>query len=116
MSLSLLLIQSYVGSLVPAYTAHSPNAGVLLDQRHRRWSNRKPALSQCILFTGILRFSTSALPFDASVGHIDPSHLTPDLDPDSDPASVAKSVVFLGAVAIAAGGGLMIVNDGPANA
>ena len=31
-----------------AYTGCSPNAGLVLDQRLRRWSNTKPTLGECV--------------------------------------------------------------------
>ena len=43
----------------PADTRHSPNAGSMLDQRRRRWSNLKPTLSQCIVLTWHLFIDTA---------------------------------------------------------
>ena len=37
---------------VPAKTRHSPNAGLLLCHRLRRWPNSKPALGDCLVFGG----------------------------------------------------------------
>ena len=34
------------------HTRHSTNAGLLLGQRRRRWTNSKPALVQCPVFAG----------------------------------------------------------------
>ena len=34
------------------HTRHSTNAGLLLGQRRRRWTNSKPALVECPVFTG----------------------------------------------------------------
>ena len=38
---------------VPANTRHSPNAGLLLGQRRRRWANIKPALDKLLAFAGV---------------------------------------------------------------
>ena len=35
---------------LPANTTHSPNAGTMLCQRHRRWPNNVPALGERLLF------------------------------------------------------------------
>ena len=37
---------------LPSNTKHWPNAGLMLDQRLRRWPNIKPALGQCFVFAG----------------------------------------------------------------
>ena len=37
---------------LPANTKHWPNAGSMLGQRRRRWSNNKPALGECFVFDG----------------------------------------------------------------
>ena len=41
----------------PTHMRHSPNAGLMLVQRRRRrWSNIKPALGECGIFAGIIKF------------------------------------------------------------
>ena len=32
----------------PPGTRHSPNVALMLDRRHRRWSNIKPTLGECL--------------------------------------------------------------------
>ena len=38
---------------IPANTGHSHEAGLMLDQRRRRWVNIKPTLGECLVFAGI---------------------------------------------------------------
>ena len=38
---------------IPANTGHSHEAGLMLDQRRRRWANIKPTSGECLVFTGI---------------------------------------------------------------
>ena len=48
----------------PANSSHSNNAGLMLGQRRRRWSNIKPALERCIMFHGsvCVQLAVSAYP------------------------------------------------------
>ena len=39
---------------IPANTRHSPNAGLMLAQRLRRWSNINPALGDRLVIAGLL--------------------------------------------------------------
>ena len=40
--------------IFPANTIHSPIVGSMLGQRRRRWPSIEPALSECLVFAGLL--------------------------------------------------------------
>ena len=61
MYLKAVCILSYIRIQTPASRRHWTNAGLMLVHRLRRWTNIKPALSQCLLFCSysILFFSVT---------------------------------------------------------